>query len=270
MTDQQAVDGDLARSFAHTIAEAWRDQASLFLALPEDAWSGRTGCAKWTMHDLAGHIVGEAVWFANLVRGVTDGAKPFPNDVWDTLKNLPGAVDGYAMLGAADLLLPAVEEATDEQLQQTVDMGFTRLPLRRALYIGLLEAVLHNWDGRVGQEPRATIPMEWARQVATLMADFARGFAHDDGAADAAGRYLLQVGDGVGPVTVTIDGTGVTVERGREGEPDVTIHLTADQYVRLLAGRLPLHAAMESGGVTVEGDRDRAQGLNRVFSGIAN
>ena len=87
-------------------------------------------------------------------------------------------------------------------------------------------------------------------------------------ARDAAGRYLLDVGDGVGPITViAIDGA-VTVERAQGGNADVTMHVTADQYMRLLAGRLPLRSALDKGEVTVEGDRTRAENLNRLFAGV--
>ena len=50
--------------------------------------------------------------------------------------------------------------------------------------------------------------------------------------------------------------------------PDVTLHLTADRYTRLLAGRLDLAAAIESGEVPVDGERHRALDLRRIFQGF--
>ena len=63
MAGQQPAVEDLARAFARTASAAFQDQAEFFRSLPDDAWSDPTGCAAWTMHDLAGHIVGEAIWF---------------------------------------------------------------------------------------------------------------------------------------------------------------------------------------------------------------
>ena len=269
MAVQQPPVEDLASSFARTASEAFKDQAEYFHALPDDAWSDPTGCAKWTMHDLAGHIVGEAIWFPNLVRGVTEGAPPLPNELWDELKQLPGRAIADRMFEASKELVPAVEGATVEQLQQTVDLGFT-LPLWQALGVCMLEAVLHNWDGRAKREPGATIDTNWAQALSGFSVDFAPMLAHREAAQQAAGRYLLDVGDGVGPITVTAAEGEVTVERGRVGTPDVTVHLTADQYMRLLAGRLPLDPAMDRGEIAVEGDRPRAEGLNRVFAGIGS
>ena len=142
------------------------------------------------------------------------------------------------------------------------------MPLWQALRVCLFEAVLHHWDGRAGRDPGATIPLAWAQEVAGYSLELALAFAHQDAAAQAAGRYLLEVGDGVAPITVTVAEGAVTIEHGRAGAADVTLHVTADQYIRLLAGRLPLRAALDTGVVTANGDRARAERLNRLFAGV--
>lgn len=258
-----------ARSYARIASDAFQDQAEFFRSLPENAWNDPTGCSKWTMHDLAGHIVGEAIWFPHLVRTVTEGAAPLPNELWEDLKQLPGREIADRMSDGAKGLVPAVEGATPEHLQQEVDLGF-KVPLWQAMYVCMLEAVIHNWDGRARREPGATIPAAWARELAGFSVEFAAMVANRDAAGEAAGRYLLQVSDGVGPITVTAAEGSVTVERGQAGTPDVTVHLTPDQYMRLVAGRLPLGPAIESGEVSVDGDSSRAAGLNRIFAGIGN
>jgi putative sterol carrier protein len=83
-----------------------------------------------------------------------------------------------------------------------------------------------------------------------------------------AGQQRTVEEDGVGPITVSALADEVTVERGRVGNTDVTLHVTADQYMRLLAGRLPLRAALDTDAVTVDGDRTRAENLNRLFAGV--
>lgn len=88
-------------------------------------------------------------------------------------------------------------------------------------------------------------------------------------AAADPGTYLLQVGDGVGPITVEATKTGASVDMGPARNPVVTLRLTADQYVRLIAGRLDLEGA-DRKTVGVEGDAARAAALTRIFAGIAN
>lgn len=269
MAVQQPPVDTLARSFARTASEAFQDQAAYFRSLPDDAWNGPTGCATWTMYDLAGHIVGEAIWFPNLVRGVTEGEAPLPGELWEQLKQLPPGEIARRMSDAAASLVPAVEGATPAQLQQTVEIGVS-VPLWQAVSFCMFEAVVHNWDGRARREPGATIPTAWARELAGVITDFVPLLARQDAGSETAGRYLLDVGDGVGPVTIVAAEGKVDVERGAAGTPDTTIHLTADQYIRLLAGRLPLDSAIDRGEVTIEGDRARAGRLNMIFAGLGN
>jgi len=268
MTMQDTSIETLAHAYAETAAEAYGDQARYLRSLPEGAWDGPTGCADWTVRDLAGHVVGEAVWFPTLVRGVTQGEAPLPDERYQSLKTLPAARWADTLEQAAHDIPRAVGEATSDQLQQTADVGFTKLPLWRAAYLPLAESIYHNWDLKVGRDATATIPTPWAVRLAGGMTDFAPMVASKEGASAAAGRYLLQVGDGVGPVTVIARDGRVTLESDATGTPDVTLHLTADQYARIVAGRLDLVRSTEQGDVTVEGDRSRALALNSVFQGI--
>src|SRR2546428_10067446 len=118
----------VARAHAATAAEAYVDLARYLRALPAEAWGGRSGCSAWTIRDLAGHVVGEAVWFPTLVRGVTRGERPLPNAVYESLKTLPAAELADRMEQAAMDIPPAVAGATPAQVQQTGDVGLTTLP----------------------------------------------------------------------------------------------------------------------------------------------
>jgi uncharacterized protein (TIGR03083 family) len=268
MTADQPPIEAVARARAATAAEAYADLARYLRALPAEAWDGRSGCSAWTIRDLAGHVVGEAVWFPTLVRGVTRGERPLPNAVYEALKTLPAAELADRMEQAARDIPPAVAEATPAQLQETVDVGWTTLPLWRATALPVMEAVYHHWDARAEREPQAAIPPSWAVALAELLVEFAPLIAHRDGAVAAPVRYLFQVGDGVGAMTVAVQDGQVRVERGAQGPPDVTLHLSADRYARLLAGRLDLARALDRGEVQLEGERGRALELTRIFAGI--
>jgi uncharacterized protein (TIGR03083 family) len=257
---------DLARTWARTANEAFADLAEYLRSLPDEDWDGPTACTKWSIHDLAAHAVGEAVWFANLARGVTVGEPALPDDLYDSMKAWPPDRLVHALDEAADTIQATIDSADTGHLEQTVDLGFTRMPLGQATYVSMFEAVFHNWDARAGQQPGATIPTVRALQLTMQAVEFAPFLTNRKGGAEAPGTYLLQVGDGVGPVTVIAKDGTVRVERGVEGKADVTLHLIADQYMRLLAGRLDL--SKESSDVAVEGDRARATGLNRIFQGV--
>ena len=268
MAEQQPSIDAVALSCAHIAGEAYGDQAAYLRSLPESAWGDPTGCSEWTVRDLAGHVVGEAVWYPNLVRGVTRGEPPLPDDTYPALKTLPSAELTDRLSEAASAIEPAIRAATPDQLQQTVDLGFTKLPLWQSTYVSMIESVYHHWDSRAGRDPEATIPTPWALQVAAGISGFAPMIANQEGVAEAPGRYLLHVEDGVGPVTITARDGQVTVEAGALERPDVAFPVTADQYVRLIAGRLDLARLLGQGGPALEGDRDKAMGLLRIFQGI--
>ena len=268
MTAEQPSIEAVARAHAATAAEAYADLARYLGALPAEAWGERSGCSAWTIRDLAGHVVGEAVWFPTLVRGVTRGERPLPNAVYEALKTLPAAELADRLEQAARDIPPAVAEATPAQLHQSVDVGWTSLPLWQATALPVIEAVYHHWDARAGREPEATIPPSWAVPLAALLVEAAPLIAHRDGAIAAPGRYLFEVGEGVGAMTVAVQDGQVRVERGAPGTPDVTLRLSADRYVRLLAGRLDLARALDRGEAQLEGERGRALELTRIFAGI--
>lgn len=269
MTDGRQQEA-LGRAWGRTASDAFRASAAYLRSLPDDAWSGPTGCAAWDERTLSGHIVGEAVWFPNMLRGVTRGEAAHPAALYEEMKTWSLERQHARLDQAAAELRAAVDEAIPRYTQETVDIGWARVPLWQSTYVILMEGVYHDWDTRAGREPDTTIPTAWAVDLAQAVDFSAPLIAHQEAVQAASGRYLLQVGDGAGPITVVAKGGELTVEKGAQGTPDVTLHLTADQCVRLVAGRFSLLGPVESGSVRAEGDRGRIDELNRIFGGIAN
>jgi uncharacterized protein (TIGR03083 family) len=260
---------ETALRYARTSAEAFRDNADLVGSLDAAEWTNATGCAKWDMRALEGHIVGEAVWFPHLVREVAEGEPPLPGEVWGELAQLPGDELASRLRDAADELTNNVENASLDDLQKPADMGWMTIPLWQALFVSVMESVYHNWDARASRDRKAAIPTSWALVLTERMPVMARFVARQEAVPNAKGTYLLEVGDGVGPLTLTLDGQ-VALESGRVESADATLKLSADQYVRLLVGRFSLAPPIDAGEVPVVGDRKRVEALNRVFKGIAN
>jgi uncharacterized protein (TIGR03083 family) len=259
---------DLALTWIRTAAAGFAHAGRYLRSIPESEWDGPSGASEWTIRDLAGHIVGEVVWFPNLVRGVTRNEEPYPMSLYEDLKALPPDEMADRIEAAAVEAVPAVEEATDEQLEKDVDLGFTKMPLWRATFVSAVEGVFHDWDTRARREPKPQVPDEWARVLAGPLTEFAPFFAHRSQVPRFPGTYLLDVSGGVGPVTVIARDGDLSVEHGSVGTADVTLHLTPDQYVRLLVGRLDLRG--RESDIPVDGDRERLSGLASIFGGIAN
>jgi uncharacterized protein (TIGR03083 family) len=269
MTEGQQQE-DLGRSWGHTASDAFHASAAYFRSLPDEAWSGPTGCADWDERTLGSHILGEAVWFPNMLKGTTKGEPAHPGTLYDEMKAWTLDRQNSRLDEAADELRAAVDEAISQHAQETLDLGWTKVPLWQSTYVILMESVYHDWDTRAGRDPQTTIPTPWAVELAKAIDFSAPLIAHHDAVEGASGRYLLQVGDGVGPITIVTEGDELTAEKGAHGTPDVTLHLTADQCVRLVAGRFSVVGRVERGEVRAEGDRRRVEGFTRIFGGIAN
>ena|SRR5450759_1371448 len=255
-----------ARRFAKTSREGFEAVAGTFESLREDEWSGPTGCAKWDMRVLAGHIVGEAVWFANVVRGVTRGDKPHSSGLYEELNRLPPMEMAARTTSAAREIEDSIGEATGEQLEEPADMGWTKMPLWRAARVSTMEAVLHEWDTRARREKDPTIPASWANIIAESLVESGPFLAHQNALCGNEGTYALEVDEPIGPVTIQVLTNRVQMTEGPAHSPDLVLRVTADQYVRLITGRLD----GKKENVAAEGDRDRVEALTHVFAGIAN
>jgi len=120
---------------------------------------------------------------------------------------------------------------------------------------------------RAKREPHATIPDEWASPIALTIHHAVPFIANHEAASAAPGRYLFRVGKDSVPVTIVVDADGIEAVEDVVGTPDVTLHMTPDQYIRLVWGRLDVRREAAAGEIRVEGDVDRAAQLNSIFRG---
>ena len=270
METQQLDVAAYSRDNLHTAAEGFAWLGAFLGSIDADAWNADSACSKWTVRNLADHAVGEAVWFPNLVRNALAGEEMYPLSLYEEMKSWPADKIAARLQEAPEEFALALDGADEEGVQREVDMVFAKMPLWQATYVSLVEGVFHSWDGRARLEPEVVIPLTWAQQVDAGLTEFAPMIVHRDALATSSGTYLLQVGDGVGPVTVEVGDGDLSVHSGAVGSPDVTVRLSAEQYARLITGRLPLDSDAGRDRVEIEGDRARATNLNRIFGGIAN
>jgi len=272
--EQPAVE-DIAGAMTRLHAQAAEDLAGYLRSLPTEAWEGPTACTEWTVRQLAVHVAGGNIRYAGIAHRALDrpsetrtnngraGAQPLDLD------SLPGDQLVDTLVANAHDFQKMVGRATSDQLQQMAQLPFGSFPLWSVAAIVAIENVIHNWDARVGSESQARIPVSWSVPVARAMLGWAPTLASGD-KAGAEGTYLFEVGDGVGPVTLQVRSDGITITPGRTDDPDVVLHLTSDQYIRLLWGRLKVHQAVQAGDLRTDGDPSQAAQLNKVFAGIGN
>lgn len=148
----------------------------LVAGVKADQWDEPTPCAKWTVRDLAGHLVGGGTMFAASFRGEA----PQEGDPGDLLGDDPA--------GAVAKMFADFASAADSEgaMERDVVLPFATLPAQVALDVAKFDLLVHAWDlaRATGQsfDPPADV-VENARATATGMID---GLRDGDTFADAA------------------------------------------------------------------------------------
>jgi hypothetical protein len=160
-------------------------------------------------------------------------------------------------------LYESLDAATREKLR--IDMGFLPAPVDVATAAGmrLREVALHVWDVRASFDPGATVPADASAALLHTAPDMIAWIGKAD-----------QLGDRTSVIKVTTTGPAsvfalrlqapVSVDFDVPDQPDGTLTLPAEAWLRLVAGRLA--PRYTPAGVVATGAADLDL-LRRVFPG---
>ncbi|MBM4406241.1 MAG: maleylpyruvate isomerase family mycothiol-dependent enzyme [Chloroflexi bacterium] len=273
----QRSQDEMAKANGKIIGAATQANVRYLKSLKDKDWESPTGCEDWNIRRLAEHLAGGS---ANYSAKIQEVINKRPSNVGDlklaTLDNkaLVDLMESNCMAMDA-----ALQKTTPTQATTTVQMSWGSVPLANVAGTWANESVLHGWDLQIGRNPNAAIPADWAKAMIPRAEAIIGGpLADPEAAMKSEGVYLLQVSDGVGPKTITVKDGKLSLTHGAAAKPDVTIALTADQYLRLLWGRMPLESEAKKGllgvilrqgaKVKVTGKAKMAKNLNDIFQGI--
>lgn len=239
-------------------------------ALTPEQLTGPSAATEWTVAQVLSHLGSGAQITQGVLEAMLAG-RPNPGfeanqPIWDRWNAMSAQEQRSGFLAAnAELLAryDAVDPATRESL--LVDLGFLPqpVPLATAATFRLNEFALHSWDVRVALDPGAVVHPDAVPlllgQVAFMIGRLARPAALD-------GRTVTAL------VSLTDTGQqlGLTLGEGASGigeppaDPQATLALTSEAWLRLVTGRLAPQYTPE--GVTVTGDLDLDL-LRQVFPG---
>jgi len=246
---------------------ALRAEHDILLALipniPDDALTGPSGAADWTIAQTLSHLgSGAEISRKPIARAAGLAVDEEDNQaVWARWDGSSPIDQAAGFVGHDTAYLETVEGLTPEQRSAlVVDLGFLPepVPVAVALAMRLNEVANHSWDVRVGLDPDAEVTAQSAEVLVELFAGplaFLLGFAaKPDQVAEPVRLGVpgggVVVGEGVVVVTELADATAKL--SGAEGAT-----------VRLLSGRLK---APYDGAVSVDGNVSLDE-LRAVFPG---
>jgi uncharacterized protein (TIGR03083 family) len=237
--------------------------------LTEQELTGPSAASEWDISQVISHlgsgaVIGKAVLDAALAGNPPPGPE-FNQAVWDRW-NAMSATDRAAEFPVVDTALVEAYQGLDPRTraEQRIDLGFLPAPVDVATAgkFRLNEFTLHSWDVRVAADPAATLRPDAVAlllDMLPMLVGFLGKTAPLDGRTVAVGvtltdldrRLGLSIADGVSLIDAP-------------GEPDATLALPAEAWVRLVTGRLsPLRTPSTVSATGIDLDT-----LREVFPGF--
>ncbi len=244
--------------------------AELVTKLGDDDLAGPSGAAEWDVSQVLSHLgsgaeIGQATLQAALDGNPNPGSD-FNHGVWDRWNAMSGRerADGFQRANESLIgLFESLDAGTRESLR--VDLGFLPAPVdvATAARMRLSEFALHSWDVRVAVDPAATIAPEAVGSLLQGSPDLLGWLGKTEplNGAHAVLAVTTSHPDSVFTLHLT-DGVRMTFDVPEQ--PDGTLTLPAEAWLRLAAGRLsPQHTPA---GVATTGPVDLDL-LRRIFPG---
>ena len=278
----------IAEERVETLRQEVADFKRRLAALPPDAWERPSACQGWTVADVVAHLVGQD-FALRVSRGLQgdfsppEGAPPVTEHDEDAFAEniFRRAFATRSQVG--DQLLDTLFRRLDESAAVFAGVGPEQWenrcywppgpePVRVMLDMRISELSMHAWDvcSRFDPDYRlsaACVPV----LMDTALRAARRAFRPDPSLAGPL-RFRFLIDEPVAARYDLIFSTGGAVLQPAPDEPapagaDVIFRCDGETYVMVMYGRLTPAAALASGRLTWEGDRELAQGFGDRFQG---
>ena len=278
----------IAEERVETLRQEVADFKERLAALPPDAWERPSACQGWTVADVVAHLVGQD-FALRVSRGLQgdfsppEGAPPVTDHDEDAFAEniFRRAFATRSQVG--DQLLDTLFRRLDESAAVFAGVGLEQWenlcywppgpePARVMLDMRISELSMHAWDvcSRFDSSYRlsaACVPV----LMDTALRAARRAFRPDPSLAGPL-RFRFLIDEPVAARYDLIFSTGGAVLQPTPDEPapagaDVIFRCDGETYVMVMYGRLTAAAALASGRLTWEGDRELAQGFGDRFQG---
>lgn len=252
------------------LRSGYESLADQIVTLSDADLAGPSGASEWDISQVLGHLgSGAEINQATITAAIAGKPNPgldFARSVWARWDGMSrrDRADGFQ---SANEALISLYESLDAHAREDlrIDMGFLPQPadVATAGRLRLSEFTLHAWDVRVGFDKTATLSPDGTALIALGSGDLARWLGKPEQVREhAVIRVTTTEPDLVRALHL---GDAISVDSDIPEQPDGTLSLPAEAWVRLLTGRLgPDHTPP---GVTATGAADLDL-LRRVFPGF--
>ena len=240
-------------------------------ALQPTELTGPSGAQDWTVAQVLSHLgSGAEISLAALAASIGRLPAPAPDfnqRVWARWNAMTPQEQADGFLTANEALVQRYQAVDDHARNNTrIDLGFLPAPvdMATAAAVRLNEFTLHSWDVRIAADPHATLAAEAVEPLLGVLPLFIGWLGTPESALD--GRAVTVAVHTTSPDTdLGLDIADRVTLIGVPDEPDASLSLPAESWLRLVTGRLG--ADVTPADVSVAGALT-VDDLRKVFPGF--
>jgi uncharacterized protein (TIGR03083 family) len=218
--------------------------AGIVRGLSDEQLAGPTGASEWDVSQVLSHLGSGAEISQNALQVSLEG-KPNPGlefnkTIWARYDTASRRERLGWFLAANEALVQSYESLSEEVRDTLrIDMGFLPAPVDVATAGGfrLNELALHSWDVRAGSDPAATVAPEATPLLVQRLPMMAGFLGKPDTLNGTQADIAVTTTDPSLDFALHL-GEKITLVGGAPDEPDGTLSLPAEAWVRLITGRL--------------------------------
>jgi uncharacterized protein (TIGR03083 family) len=236
-------------------------------------WRGPTYCTEWDLAKLVSHLSSAARIHRQALLTALAGEPPLDQagrqEIWNHFDSLdPGQL--YPAFQAANRqYLEYLDLLSPESGTRLIATFAGDIPVADFALFRLSELTLHSWDARVAFDPPTRLlPASASAALSPVLSILDRRSNSAARARLAGASFGISLtAPSARQLTLTV-AEAVAWQEQPAVSPTASLTLSAEAFLRLCAGRLPLAAAESDGDVLIHGDHDRALQLNALFPGF--
>ena len=278
-----------------TVIQTESERLQQYLAaLPQDAWTTPSACARWEVRDVVAHLItvpnNYTSHITRALRGDTSPPEGRPDPSIFKTYSQEERRQQAARLAQAPIanrerfgndLLSGFGQAWDQFHHLIVTLnaqdwhkpchhGFGIIPVHSLVNAGVFELAIHSWDIRSALEPSAHLSPEARAAILNFFSECPHWFFLPDARLPIPLRYRFAFTGALSSQwDIVVEGDTAHMAPAAEATPaNTTFSCARETFALMMCGRIGFDAAMGDKRLIPTGDTAVVQAFKKWFQGV--